>query len=189
MTVLNNLNIKVYFIIVNLLTLSRFFLSSYFSIKLYFNAGKLYEYLIIFFIIVLTDFLDGFLARKWQIQSKAGSMLDVSADFFCIISLSLTLYLKKSFPGWMIFVISFKMAEFIITSHILKFNKNNFFVFDILGKYVAGAFYLLPAITLILKEFLTFDSFIKKQILIFYIIAFLSIISSLQRIYLCIKKA
>jgi CDP-diacylglycerol--glycerol-3-phosphate 3-phosphatidyltransferase len=52
------------------------------------SEGVTYRYvaLIIFLIASLTDFLDGYLARKLQQESYLGRLLDVSADKFLVIS-------------------------------------------------------------------------------------------------------
>lgn len=46
---------------------------------------------ILFSVAALTDWLDGFLARKWQVQSTLGAMLDQIADKLLMISVLMML--------------------------------------------------------------------------------------------------
>ena len=51
----------------------------------------------------LTDMLDGFLARRWGVESKFGARLDSLADFVLVIAVGYKLfpYLKLSATLWM----------------------------------------------------------------------------------------
>jgi cardiolipin synthase len=55
----------------------------------------------IFFAICLTDWLDGYLARRWNASSTLGQILDPLADKFLLISLYLTLGLWGFIPLWL----------------------------------------------------------------------------------------
>lgn len=78
-------------IFVNLLTISRII----FSIFLIFNATKLSNitFLIIVAILFLTDQLDGFLARKYKVQTLFGAVMDTVADKILCITLIIPLIL------------------------------------------------------------------------------------------------
>lgn len=55
----------------------------------------------IFFAVSVTDYLDGYLARRWQATSKLGQILDPIADKFLITSVYLTLGLWEYIPFWL----------------------------------------------------------------------------------------
>lgn len=55
----------------------------------------------IFFAICLTDWLDGYLARRWNASSKLGQILDPLADKCLLISLYLALGLWGFIPRWL----------------------------------------------------------------------------------------
>ena len=78
-------------IFVNLLTISRII----FSIFLIFNATKLSNitFLMIVAILFLTDQLDGFLARKYKVQTLFGAVMDTVADKILCITLIIPLIL------------------------------------------------------------------------------------------------
>ena len=72
----------------------------------------------LFFYIVasVTDFLDGYLARKWQVESAVGKFLDPISDKIFIASLLVALVGFDRVDGyWMIPVIVILMREFLVS--------------------------------------------------------------------------
>ena len=85
----------------NILTISRIILAPIFFVL--FIYDYMYSAFICFFIASITDILDGFLARKFNIVSKFGKLYDPLADkvliflgFTCIM-ISSNLLMDKSF--------------------------------------------------------------------------------------------
>ena len=54
-----------------------------------------------FLAVSATDWLDGYLARRWQVTSRLGQILDPLADKFLLISLYLFLSLSGFIPLWL----------------------------------------------------------------------------------------
>ena len=71
-------------IFINLLTFSRIFLAAIIFLLLMSSDGYLLA-LILFFIASLTDWLDGYLARKYNAVSQIGEVLDPIADKILIV--------------------------------------------------------------------------------------------------------
>ena len=71
----------------------------------------------------LTDMLDGFLARRWGVESKFGARLDSLADFVLVIAVGYKLfpYLKLSATLWMMIglIALIKVAN-AISSYMVK---------------------------------------------------------------------
>lgn len=62
---------------------------------------------VLFLILGLTDFLDGYIARKYQQETILGKLLDPVADKFLVLSTAIALvYLQKIFFYWAIIVIA-----------------------------------------------------------------------------------
>lgn len=108
------------------LTAIRFVLTPCIAVSLF------YEYwafgLLFFCVSAITDVLDGFIARRYNQQTKLGACLDPLADKFLIITVFLMLAFKKnpyfSIPLWFVAIVSIKDFLLIVGS-VFIFNINN----------------------------------------------------------------
>jgi len=69
--------------------------------------------LVCFLLAGLTDWLDGWLARRWQQVSPFGALLDPIADKVLVLGVFLTFVQLRLIPAWMVLVIL--LRELIIT--------------------------------------------------------------------------
>ena len=71
----------------------------------------------------LTDMLDGFLARRWGVESKFGARLDSLADFMLVLSVGYKLfpYMKLPTALWMMigFIALVKVSD-ALSSYVVK---------------------------------------------------------------------
>mgnify|MGYP001249507549 CR=1 FL=1 len=81
--------------LINLLTLSRIFVGIIIFALLMLNNYLVYAF-VLFFVAGLTDYFDGFLARKFDATSQMGEILDPIADKILIIFLLFALSLNLS---------------------------------------------------------------------------------------------
>lgn len=183
------LNQKIAYLTVNSLTVLRFPLSLYF-VKLLLERQTAFSlYAIVFFLIGLSDFYDGKLARKFHVQSEAGATLDVLADSFFIFSTCFVLYQQRELALWVIIMMFLKLIEFYVTSKFLQKSEcSGGFLFDKLGKSLAVLFYLLPILTIAMKLYLppVFAFEIRKYL--YLMMLFVAILSSTGRIKRCIEQ-
>jgi CDP-diacylglycerol--glycerol-3-phosphate 3-phosphatidyltransferase len=70
----------------NILTISRIILS-FLLVLIVFLGARLLTIVIIFAIAALTDFFDGFLARKYKLETEIGRKMDIIADRILMLSL------------------------------------------------------------------------------------------------------
>lgn len=172
------------------LTLSRIPFSIILSVNILKHTHFSSAMLLLYCLTLFTDFIDGKLARSLNSESRHGAVLDVSTDAFFILSISFSLWWKGFFPLWLIGIILIKLLEFVITSRILakKRRKTTIFVFDYLGRIVSASYYILPLLVLLGASYFKntiFDTLITAS---FRLIAFLSIISLIDRLRLVKKR-
>ncbi len=103
---------------VNSLTGLRILLVPFFIISEFNNA-----YLTLFFIalsILISDILDGMLARIWKIESFSGALLDLAADFIAVFSIFLIFYLEKTVPLILIIIIFMAFSIYTLNCFLKK---------------------------------------------------------------------
>ncbi len=74
---------------------------------------------IFFFLANLTDFLDGYIARKYNLISDFGKLMDPLADKITQISTILALIIKGIIPYWILVILSLKELSMIIGATFL----------------------------------------------------------------------
>lgn len=135
-------------ILLNTLTLLRIPLTILFII-LFINDNKILEFLILL-LIVITDFIDGKISRKFNISSRLGSMLDAYCDLFFVLCTSLLFNYYNLVSIAYTFIIIFKFIEFNITSHYSGMSNNKTpFIFDKVGRIVTALYQGVPFIIVI----------------------------------------
>ena len=103
----------------NIITIARFFLTIPIGISIYQELDSLA--LLLFLLAGLSDWLDGFLSRRFNWSSKFGQFADPVADKFLILITLLALALANKLPIW---VVSIMLARdsIIIIGVILYFS-------------------------------------------------------------------
>ena len=96
------------------------------------------EFLSAFFVLLfatLTDFIDGTVARLWNMQTRLGKMLDPAADKAIMLFAVLALVLKFGFPLWAGAVLMLRDAILLVGGSIFLYrNKEKVLVPNKLGK-------------------------------------------------------
>ena len=110
---------------------------------------------VIYLIAGLTDMLDGFLARRWGVESKFGARLDSLADFMLVLAVGYKLfpYMKLPTALWMMIglIALVKMVNAIcsyVVRHRIEYlhtkaNKLTGFLLFI-GMMIVGQSYFIP---------------------------------------------
>lgn len=140
----------------------------------------------IFVVASITDFLDGYIARKRNIVTVFGSFLDPIADKFLVVSaLIMLMGLDRVHP---IVVIILVLREMYMTSlRLLAMTEDVDVPVSQMGKWKTGTQMVATPMLMVYDEFLGMDMALLGTILI-YIAALLSLWSALKYSLSMIKK-
>ena len=134
----------------NILTILRFI---FIPIILYFIFTGNYILGIVFFTISgITDVLDGFIARKFNLISNFGKLMDPLADKLTQISVLAALVTVKIIPVWILTIVVLKELIMVIGASFL-YGKDVVVYSKWYGKLATVLFYLAIVISLITKQF------------------------------------
>ena len=159
----------------NILTIIRFILI---PIILYFIITGNYLLGFIFFTISgITDILDGTIARKYNLISTFGKLMDPLADKLTQISVLATLTFKDIIPIWILVIVIFKELIMIIGASFL-YGKDVVVYSKWFGKLATVLFYLAIVLSLIDKQF-GFSGIWQNIDMLLYCVALISTVFSL----------
>lgn len=119
----------------NKLTISRIIIAGVFILFLFVRgAGAKFVALTLFLIACITDYYDGYFARKQGAITDFGKLMDPIADKILVLGAFLAFVEMKIIPAWMVMVIIAR--EFIITGiRILALSKKKVLAAEMAGKH------------------------------------------------------
>ena len=147
--------------VANCLTLTRIIILPLFLILFFSNF--VHSYLIAGFVFVLsslTDFLDGYVARKYNQTTKLGRLLDPLADKITVIAVFIAFAIKDFLPLEIIIIIVVRELVVLLGSIFVYFNREDIISPSIVGKtatfllYVSALSYIFDIYLLKLTIFL-----------------------------------
>lgn len=168
----------------NILTILRFILIPIILQSIY--AGNYILGFIVFTISGLTDVLDGFMARKFNLISNFGKLMDPLADKLTQISVLAALVTVKIIPVWILIIVVFKELIMVVGASFL-YGKDVVVYSKWYGKLATVLFYLAIVISLITKQF-EITGFWVNFSLVIYCIALVSTVFSLIMYIKCLYK-
>lgn len=95
--------------------------------------------LAIYVFAVFTDWLDGFIARKYNMVTDTGKLLDPLADKCLLITALLCAYLKGILPWYILVIVAAKELIMVVVGFVL-YKKNTVVYAKLLGKLATGVF-------------------------------------------------
>ena len=130
----------------NILTILRFFLIPF---TIYFIVKDKYIVAIIFLLLSgLTDVLDGTIARKFNLITNFGKLIDPLADKITQVSILATLVTKNIIPLWILVVVLIKEAAMVVGASFL-YGKELVVSSKWYGKAATVLFYLAITLSMI----------------------------------------
>lgn len=128
----------------NLLTTIRFLLIPLF-VYVFFHQGEsniLYA-TYIFILAGITDVLDGYVARKYDLITKWGQAMDPLADKLMLLTVLICFTIKEFLPIWVISIVGIKEIVMIIGGLFLYYRKDKIVVpANKFGKIATVIFYI-----------------------------------------------
>lgn len=146
----------------------------------YFIQGNILAAALFFALSAITDFLDGYIAKKYNLESKTGKLLDPLADKLTIVSILLVLMYLDIIPRFISYIILARELFILFSGIITYIFGLNFINPSFIGKFSMALLYLAIALKL-----LDIDYFGN---LLFYIVIPINIISALDYSIRAYKK-
>ena len=123
----------------NILTLFRLLLVPVFA-WLVLAAGDWWTAAGVFVLAGVTDVLDGYIARRWDMVTDVGKVFDPLADKLMQVAAVVCLYLREMLPAWVLALIVVKECTMISVS-VYMFVKKTVTYSDWYGKAATVVFY------------------------------------------------
>ena len=167
----------------NLLSILRVLMTPAITVALYYesitgNAEYCKIAILLYCIIALSDFVDGYLARLLHQVSRLGQFLDPIADKCVILIIAITLYYFRQFPLWMIALIIIRDTFHVILGFYL-FHEHDIQVRPSMAGKCMVAMMGLCGFIFILNPSYTFAGYTLQQISLAIVLVFI-ILSSIS---------
>lgn len=163
----------------NILTIFRFILIPF--ILNFIFAGNYILAFIFFTLSGVTDVLDGFIARKFNLISNFGKLMDPLADKLTQISVLTSLVKIDIIPFWILVIVILKELIMVMGASFL-YGKDVIVYSKWYGKLATVLFYLAIVISLITKQFNISGFWIYFDLVLYCIALFCTIFSLIMYI-------
>lgn len=135
----------------NILTILRLFMVPMFVLVFLFEGDHKTAAALVFIIASATDVLDGYIARKYNMSTKTGQLLDPLADKLMQIAVVVSMVCAKMIPLWFVLMLATKELLMILGGFFL-YTKKTFVKSNIFGKANTVVMFCAMVILLIFSE-------------------------------------
>lgn len=127
----------------NTLTAVRFLLIPVYLYIYFSSMNNSFIYaMLVFFIAGITDVLDGFIARRFNMVTKWGTLLDPLADKLMLLTVLFSLSYINTIPHWVFFIVFIKETLMIIGGFTLFKKHETVIAAKYYGKAATVLFYI-----------------------------------------------
>ncbi len=168
----------------NILTLLRLLLVPLYVIVFKLEVGSHVLSALIFLLASATDVLDGYLARRLNMSTRVGQLLDPLADKCMQLAVILTLFSAELVPGWFLGILVAKEIIMIIGG-VFLYSKKTYVKANLVGKLNTVVLFLVMTLLLLIPAM---NVFIKNILLGFSAVLALLAASSYLYLYFVYKE-
>lgn len=152
----------------NVLTVIRLILIPVFIYTYYLNEPI--TALIIYLVAGITDVLDGYIARRFHMSTKLGTVLDPLADKLMLIAALGCLTYSGLIPSWVLYVVLLKDLAMIIGAAVMYFGRiKRVIPSNVFGKVATMVFYIAVATSLLEAKPIYRDGTMTGAVLITFV--------------------
>ncbi|MBP3337700.1 MAG: CDP-diacylglycerol--glycerol-3-phosphate 3-phosphatidyltransferase [Clostridia bacterium] len=138
----------------NILTVLRLILVPVFAVVFHFEGEAKVASAIIFMVASITDVLDGYIARKFNMSTKIGQLLDPLADKLMQLTAIVCLTLSGRLPLWFIIILAIKEI-LLIAGCTFLYIKKTYAKSNIFGKLYTVVLFVALMLLMAVPEFST----------------------------------
>lgn len=169
----------------NILTIIRFLLIPF--ILFFVFTGNYLLAFIIFTISGITDITDGFIARKFNLISNFGKLMDPLADKLTQIGVLTSLVIVKIIPVWILAIVLLKEFIMVVGASFL-YGKDVVVYSRWYGKLATVLFYLAIVISLLINQFNLTGIWSNLDMWLYYIALIVTIFALIMYVYTLYNK-
>lgn len=126
--------------------------------------------LVIYLIAGITDVLDGYIARRFNMSTKLGTVLDPLADKLMLIAALGCLTYSELIPSWVLYVVLLKECAMILGAAFMYFGKiNRVIPSNVFGKVATIVFYIAVVTSLLEAKPLYRDATMTGAVIITFV--------------------
>ena len=167
----------------NLITTIRIILAPVFII--YLINDQFFSALIVFLICVVSDGVDGMVARLFGLQSKLGTYLDPLADKILLVAAFITLSVSGFFPAWLTVTAIARDVMILLGVFVLFLNRLEFNIKPSFLSKITTCLQFIAVVAVLSKDYVPLSS--RNYLYIFYVTAFFTISSGLHYMHYWFK--
>lgn len=145
-------------------------------------AGNYLLAFVLFSVSGITDIADGFIARKFNLISNFGKLMDPLADKLTQISMLAILVIKNIIPVWILVVVALKEITMVCGASFL-YGKDVVVYSRWYGKLATVLFYLAIVSSLLIEQFKVASWLVDLDLYLYY----LALITTLFALVMYIK--